>query len=113
MKAKTDGGPQSMNSAKPDYIENIFQLMRLVSDKDFVRQVETDFNNCTIRYGDLKKQLGEDMVKFIAPIRQKATDILHDEKYLQDIMETGAEKARASAGRTMKIVREAMGLNYF
>jgi tryptophanyl-tRNA synthetase len=113
MKAKTDAGPTEMNSVKPDYIENIFLLMRLVSDKAVVKKFENDFNNCTIRYGDMKKQLGEDMVKFIAPIREKVNSILGNEKYLKDVMETGAEKARKSAGATMKLVREAIGLNYF
>ncbi len=113
MKAKTDSAPETMNSEKPEHINNIFQLMKLVSSEDFINKMETDFNNCTIRYGDLKKQLAEDMIKFIAPIRKRATDIFENEKYLQEIMEKGASKARESAGRTMKIVREAMGLNYF
>jgi len=113
MKAKTDSGPTTMNAEKPDYIKNIFQLMKLVSKEDFINQMEADFNNCSIRYGDLKKQLAEDMIEFISPIRQKANDILGNEKYLREVMEKGAEKARASAGKTMAIVREAMGFNYF
>ena len=113
MKTKTDSGPTEMNSVKPDYIESIFLLMKLVSDESVVKKFENDFNSCTIRYGDMKKQLGEDMVKFIAPIREKVNSILGNEKYLKEVMETGAEKARKSAGDTMKLVREAMGLNYF
>ena len=113
MKAKTDSGPVEKNSVKPDYIENIFMLMKLVSSADFIEKQEADFNNCSIRYGDLKKQLAEDMVKFISPVRQKAIDILNNEKYLNEVMQKGAEKARTSAGKTMEIVREAIGLNYF
>jgi tryptophanyl-tRNA synthetase len=113
MKAKTDQGPAEPNSPKPDYIENIFQLMRLVSDASTIGKFEADYNNCVIRYGDMKKQLGEDMVKFITPIREKATAIQKDEVYLKKIMEQGAEKARASAAETMELVRAAMGLNYF
>ena len=113
MKAKTDQGPAEPNSPKPDYIENIFQLMRLVSDASTIEKFEADYNNCIIRYGDMKKQLGEDMAKFIAPIREKAAAIQQDETYLKKIMQQGAEKARASAAATMKAVREAMGLNYF
>lgn len=112
MKAKTDGGPASPNSVKPDYIENIFQLMRLVSSIDVVQQYEHAFNDCSIRYGDMKKQLAEDMVQFIAPIREKAESIRTNEKYLQEIMEKGADKARKSAAETMKLVRAAMGLQY-
>lgn len=112
MKAKTDSGPTEPNSAKPDYIENIFLLMNLVSEKDVIEKYESDFNNCVIRYGDLKKQLAEDMVKFIAPIREKAESIRTDEKYLREVMEKGAEKARKSAGATMELVREHIGLVY-
>jgi tryptophanyl-tRNA synthetase len=113
MKAKTDSGPTEPNSSKPDYIENIFLLMNLVSSDEVVNKFEEDYNKCTIRYGDMKKQLAEDMVKFIAPIREKVEGILADESYLKQVMETGAEKARKSAKATMEVVRESMGLKYF
>ncbi len=113
MKAKTDSGPAASNSVKPDYIENIFLLLKLVSDADVVAKFEDDYNKCSIRYGDLKKQLGEDMVRFITPIRDKVDAILADEKRLKEIMEQGAEKANKSAHATMKLVREAMGLKYY
>ncbi|HEV8271593.1 MAG TPA: tryptophan--tRNA ligase [Chitinophagaceae bacterium] len=113
MKTKTDSGPTEPNAVKPDYIENIFLLMKLVSTKETVKKFDEDYNNCTIRYGDMKKQLGEDMVKFISPIREKVNAILGDEKYLRQVMEQGADKARKSAKATMEIVREAMSLKYF
>lgn len=112
MKAKTDGGPTEPNSPKPDYIENIFGLMKLVSSEEVLQKFDADYNSCSIRYGDMKKQLGEDMVNFIAPIRTRVNSILQDEKYLKAVMEKGAQKARASAQKTMQLVREAMGLNY-
>jgi tryptophanyl-tRNA synthetase len=112
MKAKTDSGPTEPNSIKPDYIENIFQLMRLVSSNETIQHFENSFNECSIRYGDMKKQLAEDMVNFISPIREKAESIRTNEKYLKEIMEKGAEKANNSASATMKLVREAMGLSY-
>lgn len=113
MKMKTDSGPIENNSPKPDYIENIFQLMRLVSTEGVIKKYEDDFNGCNIRYGDLKKQLGEDMVNFITPIRNKTNAILNDEPYLEKVMKTGAAKARASAEATMKLVRDAIGLSYY
>ncbi|MBL0147074.1 MAG: tryptophan--tRNA ligase [Chitinophagaceae bacterium] len=113
MKTKTDAGPTQQNSVKPDYIDNIFGLMKLVSVNDVVAKFEDDYNACTIRYGDMKKQLAEDMVNFIAPIRNKVNDILNNEKYLKEVMEKGAAKANASANATMKLVRQAMGLNYY
>ncbi len=113
MKAKTDSGPTEKNSPKPDYIENIFLLMKLVSAAGTLQKFEEDYNNCTIRYGDMKKQLGEDMANFIRPIREKAEAIRTNENYLKEVMEKGAEKARKSANTTMELVRNAMGLNYF
>ncbi|HMG68156.1 MAG TPA: tryptophan--tRNA ligase [Chitinophagaceae bacterium] len=113
MKAKTDQGPAEKNAPKPDYIQNLFLLMKLVGTEASTKKFEDDYNNCTIRYGDMKKQLAEDMIKFIAPMRERVKSILADEKYLQEVMEKGAEKARTNAAATMKLVREAMGLNYF
>jgi tryptophanyl-tRNA synthetase len=112
-KALTDNGPTQPNTPKPDYIQNIFLLMKLVSSPDITAKFEADYNNCTIRYGDMKKQLAEDMIRFIAPIREKANAIRNDEKYLREVMEKGAEKARKSASSTIDLVREAIGLKYF
>ena len=113
MKAKTDSGPSENNSTKPDYIGNLFLLMKLVSAEETVNHFEEKYNNCTIRYGDMKKQLAEDMMSFISPIRQKLKAILKDEEYLNKVMKQGAEKAIVHAETTMDMVRNAMGLNYF
>jgi tryptophanyl-tRNA synthetase len=113
MKAKTDNGPTEPNTPKPDYIQNIFLLMKLVSSDDVIKKFEADYDSCTIRYGDLKKQLAEDMVAFISPIREKVETYYKDDQYLQQVMEQGAEKARVSARATIELVRQAIGLNYY
>lgn len=112
MKAKTDSGPAEPDSPKPDYIENLFLLMKLVSTEEVAKKFEEDYSNCRIRYGDMKKQLAEDMVAFISPIRNKVNDILANPAYIHEVLEKGAEKARKSASETMKQVREAIGLRY-
>jgi len=113
MKAKTDAGPTEPGSIKPDYIENIFDLMKLVSQQDVIDKFEADYNNCNIRYGDMKKQLAEDMVSYISPIRQKAKDIRANVSELEIILKVGAQKAAESADSTIREVRDAMGLKYF
>lgn len=118
MKAKTDGGPAVPNAPMPGYIENLFTLMGLVSTTDTVEKFTADYNNssegnCIIRYGDLKKQLAEDMAAFIKPIREKATDLQKDTATLQKIMKLGAEKAGESASKTLTLVRSAIGMNYY
>ena len=115
-KAKTDQGPATENASKPDYIENLFTLMKLVSTPDTVAKFNADYNNssegkCVIRYGDLKKQLAEDMIGFIRPIREKATDLQANPELLKKIIRLGAEKARASASDTLQLVKNAVGTN--
>lgn len=117
MKAKTDQGPATPNAEKPDYIQNLFTLMSLVSGAGTLKKFEDDFNassegNRVIRYGDMKKQLAEDMVTFIRPIREKAAEIQRDKDTLARIIHQGADKARTSASATLKLVREAVGMNY-
>ena len=79
--------------SKTGYIQNLFLFMKLVSTDETIAKYEEEFNNCTIRYGDMKKQLAEDMVNFIAPIREKVNDILADEKYLKNVMKAGCRKS--------------------
>ena len=112
MKAKTDSGPTEKNSDMPEYIKNLFLIMRLISPESTVQKFQDDFNNATIRYGDMKKQLAEDMVAFITPIREKAIAIRKDEVYLKNIMDQGAERSRENAEKTIKAAREMIGLNY-
>ena len=109
MKAKTDQGPVSENSAKPDFIQGLFTLLNLVSKPDTVAKFEDDFNHCRIRYGDMKKQLAADMVSFIQPLRQKALALQNDPVLIADVLAQGASKARKSAAATLLKVREAMG----
>ena len=113
MRAKTDSGPTVPGSPKPDYIENLFLLLKLVSTADVVKDYEQKFDNATIRYSDMKKQLAEDMVKFIAPIRARTNEIREDITYLKKVMEAGAAKARKSAAETLRLVKDAMGLEYY
>src|SRR6476660_7775207 len=113
MKAKTDAGPTEPNAEMPEYIKNIFQIMSLVSEEQTVTKFREDFNNANIRYGDMKKQLAEDIVRFIAPIREKANDIRNDESYLKKVMKEGTEKARISATKTIEAARELAGLKYY
>ncbi len=112
MKAKTDTGSKKNSSEMPECIQNLFQLLGLVSNVEILKSFQTDFSDGTIRYGDMKNQLADDMVRFIAPIRQKAEAIYKDKDYLDKIIRMGADKARQSAAATLGLVRANCGLNY-
>ena len=109
MKAKSDSGPTEMNQKKPEEIENLFSLLKVVSKPDTVEYFDDLYNRCQIRYGDLKKQLAEDMVAFIEPFRQRILEIGSDDEALRRIIDKGKDKARESARRTITEVRHVIG----
>ena len=112
MKAKTDSGGVP-GAPMPESVANLFLLLRLVEGEDAVTSYRRDYDAGTIRFGDMKKMLAEGMVRFIAPIREKAEAIRNDKSYLRRVMEEGAEKARASARVTMQLAKAAIGLDYY
>ncbi len=109
MRAVTDSGPTEPNQVKPEAINNLFLLMSLVSKQDTYQFFSDNYDACTIRYGDMKKQLAEDMILFTAPIRERIKELQADESYLKKVMQMGGEKARISASQTLKDVREIIG----
>jgi len=111
--ALTDAGPKEFNSPKPDYIENLFTIMSVVSEPDVVQHYEELWNTCKIRYSDMKKQLAEDIIKVTSPIRERILEIEKDDAYLHKVTTEGAEKARESASKTLKEVRQIMGFQPF
>ncbi|MEG0499806.1 MAG: tryptophan--tRNA ligase [Rikenellaceae bacterium] len=113
MKAKTDTGPTVPNSEMTEEIKNIFTIMDVVSSNDTVDYFKEKYASCEIRYGDLKKQLAEDIIKAVSPIRERILDIKYNNDYLNKVARMGAEKARESARRTLKEVREVMGFRHF
>lgn len=113
MKAVTDSGPTEQNSVMPEAIRNLYTLLEVVSTPDTVAYFTDKYNSCEIRYGDLKKQLAEDIVKFNAPIREKILAIRSDEAYLRKVVNMGKEKAHISASKTLREVREIIGFKPF
>lgn len=109
MRAVTDSGPTEMNQQKPEAIQNLFTLMEIVSKPDVVAHFDELYNKCEIRYGDMKKQLAEDIISFTAPIRERIIDILEDDAYLAKVAKMGAERARESASKTLNEVKEVIG----
>lgn len=112
-RALTDSGPTEPNSIKPDYIENLFTIMRVVSTDEVVNHYEEKWNACEIRYGDMKKQLAADVIAVTSPIRERILELEKDSDYLKKVTREGAEKAQESASKTIKEVRNMMGFRSF
>ena len=113
MRALTDSGPKEPNSPMPDYIQNLFTLMALVSEPVVIDQFKAAYADCSIRYGDLKKQLAADICKFTLPIRERIDDIYNNDEFLRKVTRQGAEKARESAAATLALARKAVGFKTF
>jgi tryptophanyl-tRNA synthetase len=87
--------------------------MHVVSKPETVEFFDEAYNNMTIRYGDLKKQLAEDMVAFTAPIRERILELSANEDYLHKVAKLGRDKARESASKTVSDVRNIIGFREF
>lgn len=111
MRAVTDAGPTEQNQEKPEAVQNLFDLMKVVSTADTLTHFDELYNKCEIRYGDFKKQLAEDMVLATNDVRSRIEEINKDDAYIAKALKLGAEKAAASAQKTIKEVREIIGLN--
>ncbi len=109
MRATTDSGPVEKNQEKPEVIANLFQLVSVLCAPEVYDAFNEAYNNCSIRYGDLKKQLAEDTIRFVAPYREKIKEILADDAYLEKVRKIGEEKARESARKTVSEVRKIIG----
>lgn len=113
MRAVTDEGPKEPNSPVSEPIKNLFMLMELASTPDTVQHFRQAYADCSIRYGDLKKQLAEDLLKITTPIRERINEIKADEAFMGRILRQGAERARENAAKTLAEVREIMGIRKF
>lgn len=113
MSAVTDTGPTKQNQKPSLGVANLFTLMEILSEPSAVEFFREKHASCEIRYGDMKKQLTQDIIAFTTPIRERIEEILSDPGYMRRVVEMGAEKARESAARTVREVREIIGYRQF
>lgn len=109
MKAVTDSGPTQPNSEKPEVIQNLFSFMNIVSTEETYNFFDSKYNDCSIRYGDMKKQIAEDVISFCAPIRERYLELRADENLLERVAKEGAEKSREHARKIVEQVRDIVG----
>lgn len=109
-RAVSDSGPTEKNSPLSPVVKNLFAFMDLFSSADTKNEYLQAYSDCTIRYGDMKKQIASDAIKTLAPIRENIEKFLANPNLLQEIAKNGAEKANANAKITLEEVRDIMGL---
>jgi tryptophanyl-tRNA synthetase len=108
MRAVTDTGPTSPKQHKSEPIQNLFTIMKHISSIETYKYFNEQYDQCIIRYGDMKKQLAKDITVFLEPIREKIKEFSADEVSLKKTISLGAEKARESANKTLSEVRKTI-----
>ena len=113
MKAVSDSGPTQPDQPKSQAVENLFQLMKAVSAPETLHFFEEEYQKCSIRYGDMKKQLAVDIANFCTPIRERIEELQNNDAYIEKVMKQGAEQARESARKTVAEIRKIIGFSNY
>jgi tryptophanyl-tRNA synthetase len=106
-RAVTDSGTDIVRAPDKPGISNLIELLAVVRGTG-AEDVEREF--ASSRYGDFKVAVGEAVVEYLRPVRERYTELRGDEAELMRILAAGAEGARALAAETVADVRERMGV---
>jgi tryptophanyl-tRNA synthetase len=104
-RAQTDSGREIVRSPDKPGITNLIEILAVVRDAD-AEAIEREFDGRG--YGDLKTAVGDEVAGWLAPVRERYTELRSDEGQLEAILAEGAEKARGIASATLGDVREVM-----
>jgi tryptophanyl-tRNA synthetase len=105
--AVTDSGTEVVRGPGKAGISNLIDIMAAVRGIA-PEEVERSFDGSG--YGAFKQAVGDAVVQYLAPVRERYQALRADEQALEGILADGAENAHAIAADTMLDVREAMGV---
>ena len=107
--AVTDTGP-AVEGKKSLGVNNLFELLSLFSDEKTVAKFETQYNQKTIKYSELKKALAEAIIMTLTPIQKRIKEIETNPKKVKAILDKGAKQAQVIAEKNMADIKKKMGL---
>jgi tryptophanyl-tRNA synthetase len=107
MRAVADSGREVVRREDKPGISNLIEILAVVRGVA-PGAVERDFEGSG--YGDFKRAVGEEVAAWLAPVRERYLELRADRDSIEDLLESGAEKARAIASGTLADVREVMGV---
>ncbi len=111
-KAVTGMTPTEPNSPMTESVENLFTLLRLVRP-ELTEQYLASWNDCSIRFGDMKRDIAQGIIEVIRPLRERYQQIYSDTDYLNRIRRQGAEQVRKTVRRNLGEMRQYMGIRMF
>jgi tryptophanyl-tRNA synthetase len=106
-RAVADSGREIVRADDKPGISNLIDILAAVRQVDHA-VIEREFEGSG--YGTFKEAVGEAVVEFLAPTRERYTQLRADENALDEVFRAGAEKARAIAAPVVADVRSAMGV---
>ena len=107
-RAKTDSGTEILASEDKPAITNLLDVYSAISGEP-ISSIEADYEGKG--YGDLKKDLAEVIVDGLAPVRDRARELLDDPAELDRLLESGARRAQEAALPTLKNAQARLGLD--
>jgi len=105
-RAVTDSGTEITFDPERPAITNLLTVYQLLTGK---KRADCETHFAGKGYGQLKTELAEVVVEFLRPFQQKVKD--YDEATLNNILKSGAEKARGVASRTLADVYSKIGID--
>jgi tryptophanyl-tRNA synthetase len=105
--AVTDSGSEIVASPDKPGITNLIEIYAAVKG---IKPADVEREFAGQRYGDLKVAVGETVVSYLSPVRERYLTLRSDEGRLEEILAAGAGRARAIAAATMVEVRDKMGV---
>ena len=107
--AKTDSSKQiNFDEVNKPGISNLISIFSAITDKS-IKEIENKYKN--YNYGDFKKELANEIEKFIIPIQEKYKKYRYS-KELINILKTGAKEASKLASKKIIEVRKKLGIKY-
>ncbi len=103
----TDSGTEVVRAPDKAGISNLIDILAAVRGTA-PEEIEREFDGSG--YGAFKQAVADGVIEYLAPTRERYTELRSDEAGLERTLAEGADKARAIASDTLRDVREAMGV---
>ena len=101
---------KTMEEPKEPEGNSIYELYKLFASPEEVAEMAAKFRAGNYGYGHAKKELFAIYERTFAPFRAKREELMAHPDYVEDVLKSGAARARAEAAKTMERVRAAVGL---
>lgn len=106
-KAVTDSGKEIIYGPDKPALSNLLTIYSLLTGES-IKELEKQYRGRG--YAEFKNDLAEMIVKFLKPFQEKYADLDKNPDYMIKILHDGAQKAREIAEKTMKEVKDKIGL---